>query len=271
MIRSRFKTPPPVWNTEWGYSSTWNGNGHGTAERSRQAQLVTRELLSAWAMGFPLIVYYDLNDGGTDPMNAENNFGLLTADNADKPAMVAVRTLSDAANGRRYKGLLQTQTSGLHAMKLDGAADTTLAIWTDDPSRDTLVHLPGSATAVDYLGNALALSANGAGRDVTVRETAGPVYVKLPATTTRDVSSSTGGAGNSVGSTSADSTSRGGNGAISGGPQGAPESVNETTNPGCTCSTTVPQRPLTAWWTALAAAWMLGMKGRRAASKRHRC
>jgi hypothetical protein len=44
-----------IWDTEWGYSSTWfGGDGHASLARRAQAELVLRELLTAWAVGFPL-------------------------------------------------------------------------------------------------------------------------------------------------------------------------------------------------------------------------
>ncbi|HMA96535.1 MAG TPA: cellulase family glycosylhydrolase, partial [Polyangiaceae bacterium] len=113
----------PLWQTEWGYSSSWYGDGHSASARARQANLVARELLSAWAMGFPLIVYYDLRDGGSDPNNAEHNFGLLQDDYAEKPAMAAVRELTQVASNRQYVGLLQTSLSSLHALRLNGRSD----------------------------------------------------------------------------------------------------------------------------------------------------
>ncbi|HEY6459068.1 MAG TPA: cellulase family glycosylhydrolase, partial [Polyangiaceae bacterium] len=87
-IASAYTTPPPVWDTEWGYSSTWFGGDAGGTDptaRAIQAQRVSRELLSAWALGFPMEVYYDVRDDGTDPTNQEHNFGLVQNDYADKP------------------------------------------------------------------------------------------------------------------------------------------------------------------------------------------
>ena len=42
-----------------------------------QAQRASRELLTAWALGFPMEIYYDIRDDGTDPTNDEDNFGLI--------------------------------------------------------------------------------------------------------------------------------------------------------------------------------------------------
>jgi hypothetical protein len=179
IVSSAMSLAPAIWDTEWGYSSAWEGDGHGARERTRQALLVTRELLSAWAIGFPLIVYYDLNDGGSDATNSDDNFGLITTDNADKPAMLGVRALSSTAKTRRYTGLLQTSSGSAHALRLEGADDATIVLWTDDSSRDTLVHLPGNAAVADYLGTPLQVQANTTSADITLKEADGPVYVTL--------------------------------------------------------------------------------------------
>ncbi|HEY5961012.1 MAG TPA: cellulase family glycosylhydrolase [Polyangiaceae bacterium] len=167
---------PPVWDTEWGYSSTWWGDGHAVEPRVRQAQMVARELLSAWALGFPLVVYYDLRDGGTDSMNAEQNYGLVQNDYTDKPAMIAVRALSRIATGRRYAGLFQTGLSSLHGLRIDGASDTVAALWWDDPNQDVVVELSSALSGSDLLGKSIDLQPSAAPK-LTLRESDGPVYL----------------------------------------------------------------------------------------------
>jgi hypothetical protein len=174
--------PPgrPIWDTEWGYSSSWYGAGHDAGPRAVQAQRVARELLSAWALDFPLIVYYDIRDDGTDPGNAEHNFGLLQNDYTDKPAAVAVRTLSTLAKGRTLAGSLRVAPSSLHALRLDGSQNFIVALWSDAPGSQLGVTVPVGSSAVNMLGAPLTLAPNGAGLRVTVREADGPVYVTIP-------------------------------------------------------------------------------------------
>jgi hypothetical protein len=169
----------PVWATEWGYASTWDGDGHGSAERKRQSELAVREILSAWAVNVPLIVYYELRDDGTDATNAEHNFGLLQYDYSDKPAVVAVRTLTRIAAQRSFVGLLDTGVSGLHAMRLDGASDIVVALWSDRGNRSISVRLPAQASVVDLLGNARAGASSNA-QELTISEADGPCYVMFP-------------------------------------------------------------------------------------------
>lgn len=165
----------PVWDTEWGYSSTWYGDGHDPTTQKTQAVRATRELLTAWSLGFPIAVYYDLRDDGTDGTNAEDNFGLVGNDYSDKPAIVAVRTLTTLAKNRSFIGFLATEPSSVHAMRLDGAKDTVVALWTDAPNAKTTVTLPASVGGIDVLGQPVA-----PGATVALNEANGPVYLTFP-------------------------------------------------------------------------------------------
>jgi len=181
-LAGAYATPPPVWDTEWGYSSQWYGDagGHDPGARAIQAQRVSRELLSAWALGFPLEVYYDIRDDGTDPTNAEHNFGLVQNDYSDKPAIVAVRTLTRAAAGRSFTGFLPVGFTSMHAELLVGASDRVVALWSDAPGSVTPVAVPASGTAIDMLGAPVPLTSQGGVTTVTVSEVAGPVFLTFP-------------------------------------------------------------------------------------------
>jgi hypothetical protein len=183
IVAASFPTPPPVWDTEWGYSSQWYGGdagGHAPAAWALQAQRASRELLSAWALGFPMAIYYDIRDDGTDPTYDEDNFGLIQNDYSDKPAIVAVRTLSAAAKGRTFVGFLPVGFTSLHAMLMVGATDRVVALWSDAPGSVTSVAVPANGKATDLLGAPLALVADGGATSVTVGEVAGPVFLTFP-------------------------------------------------------------------------------------------
>ena len=202
VLNGGLASPLPIWDTEWGFTSTdyappGSANGHDAGAQARQAVLVAREALSACAVGFPLFVYYDLQDDGTDPTNREDNFGLIGSDSSDKPAMTAIRKLAAVAGGRTFSGFLPTSISSLVAMRFDGAADQIVAIWTFAPNSAVSVTVPANATVTDLYGNPVPLQ--GAGFAVT--EASGPVYVYTP-TSTRitnlSVRSNTGTGGNQL-------------------------------------------------------------------------
>jgi hypothetical protein len=173
---------PPVWDTEWGFSSTWFGDGHSTAARQRQAILVARELLSASAAGFPLIIYYDIRDDGTNSTDGENNFGLLANDYTDKPAMRAVRALGAVARTRRFSGFIHTVPANLTALRFDGRTNLVVALWSSTTAGQATVTVPTNTTATDFLGAPLALL-NWTNRLAwTIYESNGPVYFSFPYT-----------------------------------------------------------------------------------------
>jgi hypothetical protein len=172
--------PPPVWCTEWGYSSAWYGDGHAADSRKRQAVLAVREILTGWALGFPFHVYYDVRDDGTDPANGEHNFGLLADDYADKPAMVALRTLDEAARERTPLSLLAAAPSCLNGLELAGALDTVWVLWLSPPGDRLETRLPADAVVRDCAGADVDAPLVDGKRRVTLAEADGPVYVSLP-------------------------------------------------------------------------------------------
>ncbi len=174
-----------IWDTEWGYSSTNSserarGNGHSEEGRLRQAGLAVREMLTVWSVGFPLAVWYDLQDDGTDAANPEQNYGLLDASGAAKPAMQAVRTVMTAVRGRRYAGMLQRTPSGMHAMRFDGAADVLFIVWSDRAGkRQTVRYTRDNLFSVTSLtGSTVEQNADGSGEAQTeIDEASGPIYL----------------------------------------------------------------------------------------------
>ncbi len=180
LVASNYANPPPVWDTEWGFSSSSFGDGHSGTARQRQAVLVSREFLSAAAAGFPLIIYYDIRDDGTNPTNVENNFGLLANDYTDKPAMTALETLATNLCDRRLSGFIHALPSSLTALRIDGRTNLIVALWT--AAGYVTVTVPTNASGTDFLGAPLPLL-NWTNRLAwTLYETNGPVYLSFPYT-----------------------------------------------------------------------------------------
>ena len=178
IINASLPGNPPVWDTEWGYSSTWYGDGHASESRHRQAVLAAREMLTSWALGFPIAVYYDVRDDGTDPEEKEHNFGLLANDYTDKPAMVAMRTLSTIAEGRELGAFGLATPTTLHVMELEGSSDRAYAIWSSAEGTASTIDVPQGSQAVDMLGGPIPLGPGAS--QLTIAEEAGPVYLIVP-------------------------------------------------------------------------------------------
>jgi polysaccharide biosynthesis protein PslG len=175
-----------VWDTEWGYASydyfskNLSGDGHSAAGRKRQAVLACREVLTVWALGLPVAVWYDLRDDGQDGRNPEHNYGLLDAGNAAKPAMAAIAGLASFAGNHIFAGMLADPPDGLHVMRLDGAADRLFAIWSDQPDASITMRFatPDFLAATNLLGEPLKIRDQGRDNvEIPVLESDGPVYL----------------------------------------------------------------------------------------------
>jgi hypothetical protein len=189
---------PTPWSTEWGYSSAWYGDGHAAANLAKQARFAVREMLSAWAVGFPVIVYYDVRDDGTNATDPEHNFGLLANDYSPKPAYTAVRTLSDFVKGRSFAGFFDAMPSSLHALALSSSGWAGAIVWTDAPGGVAKVTVPAGVQAMGMLGDAVTVTAQGSDAVLTVREADGPIYLSMPVAVSGDAGadSAAGGAAN---------------------------------------------------------------------------
>ena len=174
-----------IWDTEWGYSSAnapeeAPSNGHSEEGRRRQASLSVREILTVWAVGLPLAVWYDLRDDGTDPANPEHNYGLLDSSGDEKPATQAIRTLMSVISGRKYAGMIPETPDGIHAMRMDGSTDTLLIVWTDQPDGRRRIEYPirDLISATDLMGQAVKSKDGHSGQArVEIDGAAGPIYL----------------------------------------------------------------------------------------------
>jgi hypothetical protein len=175
-----------IWDTEWGYSSagTFNdapSNGLSDGARRRQAVLAVREMLTVWAVGFPLAVWYDLRDDGTGAENPEHNYGLLDSSGNEKPAMKSIRALTGAVAGRKYAGMIAETPFGIHAMRWDGSADTLLIVWTDQPGGRRTVEFTKRdlMSATGTTGEAVRWKDLPSGQArIEIEDAAGPIYLR---------------------------------------------------------------------------------------------
>lgn len=174
-----------LWSTEVGASSSWYGNTDGTAEANRfmQAVVVSRNVLTSWALNDPLHVVYKLRDYGTrlnerDPSalgyvpysttNKEHNFGLLASDYSPKPARKAIGQLFSAAAGRQYQGMVTGTPSSIQAMKFAGTGkETVFVAWSGTPN------FSGAVTVLNRCNTKLDLAGNATGSGSCVTDVVG--------------------------------------------------------------------------------------------------
>jgi len=77
-----------IWITEYG-APTGTGPNAVSDDTQTQMLLQARRQVADWSWAGPLI-YYELADGGTDPADPEQNFGVVRRDLTPKPAAVAL-------------------------------------------------------------------------------------------------------------------------------------------------------------------------------------
>jgi hypothetical protein len=121
-------------------------------------------------------VWYDLRDDGPNPFDREHNFGILDQDGSEKPAMRALRVLTNSARSHTYAGLVRDVPKGLHAMRLDGADDTVFIVWNDDvaiPARLRFTR-DEEVSVTNLFGERIMV-----GDEIVLEEGIGPVYVRL--------------------------------------------------------------------------------------------
>jgi hypothetical protein len=91
-MRDAFKPGAAVMATESGYCNTIRMMGSGVSERAAAIYL-PRMLLNNYQSGIRRSFMYEFMNGGTDPNDGEQNWGLLHSDGTPKPSFHAIRRL----------------------------------------------------------------------------------------------------------------------------------------------------------------------------------
>ncbi|HEY0754516.1 MAG TPA: cellulase family glycosylhydrolase [Ktedonobacteraceae bacterium] len=140
----RNKASMPIINSEWGYSGTW-------VSRSQQAAYVTRLFLIDILNGLPLSIWYDWQDDGNDSRQQEDNFGLLTWNNQQKPAYAAAQTLIRELGGYRFSRRLISGSD--YGLLFSNGETQKQVIWTtSNPHALTLSIKASSVTITSLTG-----------------------------------------------------------------------------------------------------------------------
>ena len=172
--------PLPLWNTEWGFSSTLldpNTEGSGASGRQAQAVMIVREMLT-WAVGaLPMNIYYNLVDSCGDTADPECNLGLIGAGGEEKPAMKAVETLFASVGERTLTGILSQANDlppWLNVARFEGSKDVMLVAWTTTPSEPVTLRVHKASSVTDMYGKRQNSDA------VEVAYDRGPMYITIP-------------------------------------------------------------------------------------------
>jgi hypothetical protein len=172
--------PLPLWDTEWGFSSTLldpGAQGDGAKGRQAQAVMIVRGMLTWMAGAMPRNIYYNLVDGCVDTTDAECNFGLLDNGGDEKPAMKAVKTLFASVGERTLTGILAQANDfppWLDVARFEGSNDVLLVAWTTTPSEPVTLRVHKASSVTDMYGRRQGSDA------VEVAYDHGPMYITVP-------------------------------------------------------------------------------------------
>jgi hypothetical protein len=180
LIARRTTNNPPLWDTEWGYSSLQFGAGNSPEARQRQAALAPRRMVSSRLAGLPLAFWYNSrDDAALSSTNGHNFFGLLGADGSEQAALQSLRALRAVAQGRNLVGILDVAQPLLNGLRFDGPSDTVWMMWSATPTRDVTVNVAKPARSANMYGSAWTPATS-----YTLKEANGPVYLYYPRAST---------------------------------------------------------------------------------------
>ena len=95
---------PAIWSTEAGYSSAWYGDGVAGANLLTQAKYDLRQVLTGLGLGLPMQIVFGLADVGTNPLDTEDNFGIVSESFQTKPLTTAMQTLFKMSRRLHLRG-----------------------------------------------------------------------------------------------------------------------------------------------------------------------
>ena len=172
----------PIISGEWGYSCGWDGFND-----ERQSRYIVREMLTNIENGLPLSIWYDWHDDGSDPKNAEHNFGTVRVDYHPgrtpiydpKPAYTALKTMTSVLGDFAFDTKLTAGDPAIdHALSFVRKKDRRYALWTTSAvPHAVVVPLPtGPYTVIDWEGRRRTAIADKSGLSITLSDR--PVYVE---------------------------------------------------------------------------------------------
>jgi hypothetical protein len=127
---------PDVISGEWGYSTAWRG-----MNEQKQAALLARQFLTNIANGIPLSIWYDWQDDGSNPSEAEHHFGLMRYRSERskelleaKPAYLAAKTLIANLRGLVFQERLIVGSDDDYVLVFSKGSERRYAAWTTSPT-----------------------------------------------------------------------------------------------------------------------------------------
>lgn len=163
----------PILSSEWGYFTA------AGLSPDRPALYLARAWLLNLAHDVPLSIWYNWHDGGVNPEDPEQNFGLTAYDYTPKPAYAAAQTLLETLAGQRFLYRLPAEPAEDYLLLFGAEGQATVAAWTGGVTHTLTLPWPcETIEQVDWRGAAQTLVAD-AGGNFKVQLTPAPQYLRL--------------------------------------------------------------------------------------------
>jgi hypothetical protein len=157
----------PVWITEIGYPS--HTGAAGVDEETQADYLVRTFLLARTSPSIERVFWYDFQNDGEDPGEAEFNFGIVRKDGTPKPAFAALKTLTSLI---KSLGVTEFQRTGdTFVLRFDGGDGRLTAVWRSGGSDTIKIPCPrGLYRLVERDGGSRIVEAKGPFLEVSASE-----------------------------------------------------------------------------------------------------
>lgn len=170
----------PIVSSEWGYSTLWRN-----MSESKQAEMLSRQLLTNAANGIPISIWYDWWDDGADADAAEHHFGIVRHDaraNAQepyetKPAFQAAQAVNTFLDGATFEKRLPVGEPHDFVLVFSRAGEVRVAAWTTSSrAKQLTIPLNGRFNLTNNAGENLGALSASAGV-VSINVSRAPVYL----------------------------------------------------------------------------------------------
>jgi hypothetical protein len=147
-MRQVLDPPKPLYFNETAMHSV------GCSERI-QADILVQKAVFCWSRGAIGHTWYDLRNDGTNPKDAEHNYGLLTQDFQPKPAYAAYVAMTRMLADKAFRRQLDLP-SGQWAFSFGKPGDEVVVAWSQDTPGEVLTLATDATRAeiFDIMGNA---------------------------------------------------------------------------------------------------------------------
>lgn len=144
------KKAMPIISGEWGYT---------TADKAitpdEQAKFFAREMLVNAEYNIPISIWYDWQNGNTNPADREENFGLVDFNSIPRPSYTAVQTFTKLLDGYHFVRSLDKQPGVYVLLFSNDKGDSKIVAWIHGTPNKISIRTGLNAnqtTCYDYLG-----------------------------------------------------------------------------------------------------------------------